>query len=104
MLHLYGESYRRSIYDKSGKLLTILATTWSCSISCLVFPLRSGEGVGGALAKATDFGGIGLETGIGAGFCGGGAGTVSKNEKSADAHGSTVFVEKGIVDCGACVA
>jgi len=90
--------HRRIIYDKSGRLFTILATISSCSISCLVFPCRSGEGAGGAFTKDTDFVGAGLAadfaagegTGFGAGE-GAGAG-LSKNEKSADAHGSLLLI------------
>jgi hypothetical protein len=79
------------MYDKSGKLLTIPATISSCSISCLVFPCRRGEGAGGAFAKETDFETTGFATGAAteADF-GAGAGE-SKNEKSADAHGSVLL-------------
>lgn len=89
-------SYRRSIYDRSGKPFTMLATIWSCSISCLVLPCRSGEGAAGPFPEETFFEGTGFETGAGAGF-GGGAGVVSKNEKSTDAHGSVLRVAGGIV-------
>jgi len=85
--------YFLSIYDKSGSLLTTLCTIRSCSVSSLDFGFCGGIDVAAEVLKVTDFG---MDFGIGAlvGFETL-AVLLSKKEKSADAHGSTLTAVVG---------
>ena len=65
----------------------MFASISSCSTSCRVFPFRRDEGAGGGFTNEMAFG-IGFETRVSTGSGVGAAIGESKNEKSADAHGS----------------